>query len=129
MQRTITSALALIALGATAGCGGDENPASMKPAARPPVATTGETQADAKTITIKMKRIAFTPPRVTVRVGQTVRWVNAEDVDHNVDSKAFHSKTFRLGGSFEYTTEKPGTIAYICTVHPFMKGKLVVTRG
>ncbi|HEX2667565.1 MAG TPA: plastocyanin/azurin family copper-binding protein [Gammaproteobacteria bacterium] len=31
------------------------------------------------------------------------------------------------GDTYSYTFTKPGTYSYYCTLHPFMKGKVVVT--
>jgi plastocyanin len=38
------------------------------------------------------------------------------------------SKAFGGGGSYSYTPRKPGTIKYVCTLHPGMDGTLVVTK-
>jgi plastocyanin len=38
----------------------------------------------------------------------------------------FESDTFGEGGTFSYTPDRPGTIAYVCTIHPGMDGTLTV---
>jgi LPXTG-motif cell wall-anchored protein len=44
------------------------------------------------------------------------------------DSKTFDSGSVApRGGTFSFTTNTPGTFAYHCTFHPWMKATLVVT--
>jgi plastocyanin len=74
-----------------------------------------------------MKNIAFSPTSQTVKVGQTVKWVNQDDVPHNVEGGPLHSKTFTKGGSYTFTPKKAETISYVCTIHPNMKATLTVT--
>ena len=119
MPRSSAVAVSFLALGSLAACG-DTAPAASPP---PPTATA------AGALVIEMRGIAFAPRTARVKVGRTVRWVNRDTAKHNVDSKAFKSRTFGRGGSFSYRAKRAGTFAYLCTVHPFMKGKLVVTAA
>lgn len=134
MARTFTMLLAVAALTGFAGCGGDDNKSSDSGSSATPAATataqTG-TAAPPKTAAgeVVMKGIRFQPGEITVKVGDTVTWKNEDPVDHNVvaDKGAdFKSDTFGEGGTFEYKTEKAGTIEYECTIHPGMTGKLIV---
>jgi plastocyanin len=80
---------------------------------------------------IGMRDLRFVPDRVAVTVGQKVTWTNDDKVDHNVTATSgakFMSKAFGGGGRYSYTPRTPGTIAYVCTLHPGMKGKLIVTK-
>ncbi|MFL6415545.1 MAG: cupredoxin family copper-binding protein [Bryobacteraceae bacterium] len=80
----------------------------------------------------KVVRIAdfrFQPEIVTVPRGATVEWKNADIVPHSatsVDKKAFDSRQIPTGGSWHVTVKEPGTFEYQCTLHPNMKGTLVV---
>ena len=74
-----------------------------------------------------MKNIQFAPTSQTVKVGQTVKWVNQDDVAHNVKGGPLNSKTFGKGGSYTFTPKKAETISYVCTIHPGMKATLTVT--
>jgi plastocyanin len=81
--------------------------------------------------TISMKDIQFSPKSLTVKVGQTVTWVNDDSVDHNVtanDGKTFKSSNFGHGGTFKWKATKAGTVAYNCTIHSGMTGTLTVTQ-
>lgn len=72
----------------------------------------------------------FDPETLTVPAGTTVTWTNKDEIPHTVASS---DKTFQgsggldTGDSYSYTFTKPGTYSYYCTLHPFMKGKVVVT--
>jgi plastocyanin len=124
MKRIPLLLLAVIAL-AAAGCGSSDNSStsdtSSSAASEPAPASGGGT------VTIDMKNIQFDPSSATVKVGQTVKWVNEDDVPHNVTGGPLKSKTFGKDGSFEFTPKKAETISYVCTIHPGMKATLTVT--
>ncbi|MDX6658497.1 MAG: hypothetical protein QOH62_3290 [Solirubrobacteraceae bacterium] len=133
MKRIPLLILALLALTA-AGCGSSSNSSSSSSGSSSTPATTtgaatssGGTAAKSGTVTIDMQNIAFNPKTVTVKVGQTVKWVNKDDVPHNVTGGPLKSSTFNKGGSYAYTPKKAGTISYVCTIHPGMTGTLTVT--
>ncbi len=79
-----------------------------------------------------MQNYAFTPKVIHVHVGQSIHWVNEDNVGHNVTGTSgpgfTASPTFSQGGSFTLKLSKPGTYTYICTIHPFMKGTIVVSQ-
>lgn len=148
MPRILSALMAVAAL-AFAGCGSDDNSTSS---AAPPAAVASTPTTPPKSATpsntastpassddsgatgeveIKMQNIQFSPNNVTVKVGQKVKWVNEDSVDHNVtatDGENFKSDNFGKGKSYEYTVDKPGTIKYTCTIHPGMDGTLTVTK-
>jgi plastocyanin len=128
MKRLPLLLLAVLAL-AAAGCGGGSDDNSNSASTPAPAATsdTGTSATSGGAVTIDMKNIAFDPTSVTVKVGQTVKWVNEDDAPHNVVGGPLKSKTFGKGGSFEYTPKKAETISYVCTIHPGMKATLTVT--
>ena len=71
----------------------------------------------------------FTPAEVTVKAGTTIRWTNHGYVPHTVDftGGAVHSGVLNNGNQFTHTFTTPGTYPYICHIHPFMHGTVVVT--
>jgi plastocyanin len=81
--------------------------------------------ADAK---VQIDQYAFLPQRITVKPGTTVTWTNDDDDSHTVasSSKLFKSKALDTGDKFSFTFTTPGTYAYICSVHPYMIGTIVV---
>lgn len=138
MRRIVTLLLPLAAVAVVAaGCGSsDDNTTSAAASAATPAATTSAPAATtpstgaAGSVTIKMQNTAFNPAQTTVKVGQKVEWENEDAFDHNVVATAgetFRSDNFGQGGKFEFTVDKPGTIDYVCTIHPGMDGTLTVT--
>ena len=83
-------------------------------------------------VEIKAADSKFTPDRVEVKVGTTVRWTNADKrTSHSViwlGPGGFESERFFPGESYERKFEKPGTYPYGCGPHPEMKGVIVVTE-
>ena len=87
-----------------------------------PVASTAASQ------TVRITDFKFTPSTVTVNVGDTVTWVNDGPTLHTATAEdgSFDTGNLDDGESGSATFNTPGTISYICTPHPFMKGKVVV---
>lgn len=72
----------------------------------------------------------FTPPSVTVQVGDTVTWSNGGHNAHTVTANGggFDSGNLNPGQSFSQTFTQPGTVAYYCKYHRSlgMKGTITV---
>ncbi|HSS57400.1 MAG TPA: cupredoxin domain-containing protein [Solirubrobacteraceae bacterium] len=106
---------------AAAGCGGGKST---------PAATPTPTSAPAAAVVpVVMRNIKFVPARVTVKVGQTVRWTNDDKVAHTVASAKLKvaSEAIGHGQTYELKATKPGTFPYYCTIHANQNGVLVVT--
>ncbi|MCW2996777.1 MAG: blue (type 1) copper domain protein [Solirubrobacterales bacterium] len=102
---------------------------SSTPASSSSTPATSTPAASGKDVSISMKNIAFDPKSVTAKVGQTVIWKNDDTVDHNVvatSGETFKSANFGQGATYKYKLDKPGTIKYVCTIHPGMDGTIVV---
>ena len=79
---------------------------------------------------------SFTPANYTVPMGATVMWMNLEGIisqydpgDHNVAFQTgitASSTTLHQYNTYSYTFTQAGTFTYICTIHPFMKGAIIV---
>jgi plastocyanin len=123
-MRLIPMLVACLAL-VLAGCGGGNDNGGGSSSGG------GGGSSSGSTVTIDMKNIKFAPQDATVKVGQTVKWVNQDTVDHDVQAKSgadFKSDLFGNGKSFEWKADKAGTVSYVCTVHPGMVGTLKVTQ-
>src|SRR5579863_3438919 len=76
----------------------------------------------------------FTPNTVTVPKGDIIEWTNNDTVPHTVtnapDGSIFDSNLISAGKTYSLDTSKlNGTeYDYMCTVHPFMTGKIVITQ-
>jgi plastocyanin len=57
-----------------------------------------------------------------------VTWINKDPFPHTVTSKEgrFDSREIAAGKSWSFTPRKAGAFAYVCTLHPTMKGVLRV---
>ncbi len=77
----------------------------------------------------------FVPESITVTKGTTVTWSNNDATLHTVTSGTteagnagtdFDSVYMASGKTFEHTFSNAGTFNYYCTLHPFMKGQIIV---
>ena len=85
--------------------------------------------AQGKTAGVHIDNFAFTPAEITVSPGTTITWENRDDIPHTVyasDKKTFHSKPLDTNDKFSFTFGTPGEYEYFCTLHPHMKGKVIV---
>lgn len=77
----------------------------------------------------------FDPLLLNVPVGATVTWKNLDSTLHTVTSGSaesgksgtiFDSSYLTGGKTFQHTFSIAGTFDYYCTLHPYMKGQIVV---
>jgi len=81
----------------------------------------------ATTATITVKDFAFQPNTVTIRVGDTVTWANADTTTHTVTSNGnWDTGGFAPGTSRSITFGTAGTYPYFCNLHSIMFGTVVV---
>jgi plastocyanin len=85
-----------------------------------------EDPKDANVVTID--NFSFSPGDLTVAVGTTVKFVNHDDIPHNIvnKDKVFRSKPLDTDDSYSYTFASAGTFDYFCGLHPKMQGKIIV---
>ena len=88
----------------------------------------GQTAAAANPTTVNIDNFTFTPGTLTVTAGTTVTWKNEDDSPHRIGDKdgTFKSAALDTDDTFSHTFAKPGVYPYICTIHPYMTGKIVV---
>ena len=86
----------------------------------------------------------YLPREITVRVNDTVTWINKDTEAHTVTSGIgagieslmnnkkgtpnglFDSGLIRPGQSWTHIFTRPGTYTYFCTIHPWMDGVVTV---
>jgi plastocyanin len=70
----------------------------------------------------------FEPPVAMVKRGDIVEWRNADPVPHTATAKdaGLDSGVIAAGSAFRFTAQRKGRYDYVCTLHPTMKGTLVV---
>jgi plastocyanin len=132
--RTIRSLLAATAAGVAltlSACGGSPPPAAAAappaPSSPPAPAVTANPVA---TTSVGIANFAFSPAAITVKAGSTVTWTNQDEDAHTVAiSGSPASQPLQNGDTFTHTFAQPGTYSYLCTIHPYMRGMVVVTAG
>ena len=99
-------ALLAAALGALAsGCGGeDSRPADV----------------------VEVRDFDFAPQSFSAKAGEPVEWENTGEQIHNVKGDGFFSRAMNPGERYSFTFRKAGSYDYLCTLHPQMKGTIVV---
>ncbi|MBI2448400.1 cupredoxin family copper-binding protein [Candidatus Microgenomates bacterium] len=80
----------------------------------------------AKTYNVSIKNFAFLSGNLTIKRGDTVIWTNFDSIGHTATGGSFDSKILNKGESFSFTFYSSGTFDYLCSPHPYMKGKIVV---
>jgi plastocyanin len=78
--------------------------------------------------TITIGAMKFPADTTVISAGQAVRWNNSDPLGHTItfDAGEPGSELINPGGAFVHRFDRPGTYAYHCTPHPFMKGVIVV---
>jgi amicyanin len=117
--------------GMTPGMSGQTMPGmpSMSGVQSPP-ATTADAPAPQGGTAVSISDFKFNPATLTVPVGATVTWTNQDEEPHTVAAKdgSFHSPGMDTRATYSFTFTTPGSYEYICSIHPFMTGTVVVTK-
>ena len=72
--------------------------------------------------------LAYMPSAIQVSPGTTVTWTNNDYVVHTVTDTAgtFDSDLIQPQNTWKHTFDSKGTYNYFCTLHPWMKGEVIV---
>ncbi len=82
--------------------------------------------AGPKETTVLIKNLSYLPDTVTVKVGETVTWLNNDDRDHTVRGPGFNSGNIKPGKTWSFVFPKAGDYPYGCAYHPRMRGTVKV---
>ena len=115
--------------GMTPGMSGQAMPGMQSPPASAS-ATTADAPAPQGGTAVAIADFKFNPATLTVPVGTTVTWTNQDEEPHTLAAKdgSFHSPGIDTHGTYSFTFTTPGSYDYICSIHPFMTGTVVVTK-
>jgi plastocyanin len=83
----------------------------------------------AATETVTINNYTFTPATLTVHPGDTVIWSNQDSIPHtatSIDGKSFDSGTIDPGDNWKFVFSKAGRFDYKCSIHPDMRGTIIV---
>lgn len=85
-------------------------------------------EQSAAAATVQIAGMAFSPALVTIESGGSVTWDQSAAMPHTVTAAdgGFSSKRMTAGNSYTRVFDEPGTYTYYCSVHPSMRGEIVV---
>lgn len=116
--RITGSALFVVLVAALGGCGGDGDGQANPPAVAPP-ATDGK---------IAIKDFKYAPVTANVKLGESITVTNEDDAPHTLTVRdGSDSGNLEQGKSFTFTPKAAGTLDYICDIHQYMKGQIIVS--
>ncbi|HEV2251551.1 MAG TPA: cupredoxin domain-containing protein, partial [Candidatus Limnocylindria bacterium] len=77
---------------------------------------------------VVIQDFTFVPQTATINVGESVTWINNDPLNHTAtsDTGAFDTGAIPASGNRTVSFSTAGTFAYHCSVHPSMKGTIVV---
>lgn|SRR5690606_11594106 len=76
---------------------------------------------------VEMRNFAFEPAVLEASVGDTVEFVNRDIVPHTATAEgAWDSGSIAAGAQWSTVLEAAGTVEYVCTLHPSMRGRIEV---
>jgi plastocyanin len=77
---------------------------------------------------VAISGMRFVPERLEVAAGDTIVWTNKDFLPHTVTAAAakIESGVLAQDASFKLVVRRKGDIAYICRLHPGMRGLVVV---
>jgi plastocyanin len=128
-----TVTLSLAALSAACGGGSSDGAPTAPPAnATAPSSATGDNTVKAVEGAGDPRTAwTFDPSEITVAAGGSVTFVDAGKEAHTAtaDGASFDTGTLNPGESKAVTFDEAGSFAYHCSLHPWMKGTVVVTAA
>ena len=133
-RRRRIAALAAAGTVALTACGASAAGTTAMPPPNAPATSSGPSSATGTatpttTAGVGIVNFAFSPAALTVKAGTTVVWTNKDSIAHSVNftTGGINSKVLNQNDQFTYTFTTPGTYDYICSIHPFMHGSVIVT--
>ena len=85
-----------------------------------------------KTHAMDQKGMEFRPHILTITVGDSVKFLNSDGVDHNVytpDGDTYNQGVFPKGQSREHQVTKAGVYTQLCSIHPEMLAYIFVGQN
>jgi plastocyanin len=75
----------------------------------------------------------YIPSIITAKPGEEITWINEDSAFHSVTSGSYDEPTDMFDSgyldpyqSFSLSFEEKGTYDYFCTLHPWMKGQVII---
>jgi plastocyanin len=92
----------------------------------------GPPAAKPRTLAMDQRAMAFVPKVLVVATGDTVKFLNHDNVVHNVyspDGEGFNLGSFKQDEERTYHFTKAGAYTQLCSIHPEMLGFVYVAPG
>jgi plastocyanin len=110
------------------------SPAREPQGAEPDRGSPGSADPSGGKVDVGVRDFVFFPRRVRVRVSQIVVWHNLDHVQHTIVAQGSvpgpDAKRLGYNDRYEFTALRPGLVRYACTIHPWVRGELIVVpRG
>ncbi|NDF26771.1 MAG: hypothetical protein EB153_04295 [Nitrosopumilaceae archaeon] len=104
--------------------------------AETPVESTESASTEAVTVEIAAGAVSdtncadkcYNPSVAKIPVGGTITWKNADNASHTATetNSKFDTSLLTAGAEYSQTFSEAGTFDYMCTLHPWMKGQVIV---
>lgn len=87
-----------------------------------------EATPSAQRVEVIISKLSFQPASKTIGKGSTIVWRNQDTVSHTVTAEdgSFNSGAIVAGDMFVQRFDKVKTYTYSCSIHPEMKGTIIV---
>lgn len=124
MNKYQISLLLILATTSMIGCSTTSTP--PVPVTNTPATVNETIDKTLNTVSVNIQNFNFIPQTLTVNTGGSVTWTNNDSAPHIINSPSFNSSSLSKGESFTQTFSEPGTFDYTCSLHPSMKGQIIV---
>jgi plastocyanin len=129
-RHPLVAATVLLVVGVIAGCSNSSGSSGSSAATAAPASASasGGSAPAAGGSTVEISNFTFAPATLTVPAGTAVTWKFDDSTQHTVtaDDNSFTSAAMGAGQTYMHTFDTKGTLAYHCSIHPFMKGSVEV---
>ncbi len=88
-------------------------------------ATLATVSAKAETVQVTIDKLVFSPAEITVKVGDTIEWINKDRIVHTATVKGGWEVMIPAGKTGSKVIESADAVDYYCRFHPNMKGRIV----
>jgi plastocyanin len=99
---------------------------SFRVSASAPLVARGQTGGT----TVRISGFVFRPAVLRATTGSVIKWTNDDPAAHTVTSSKgspLTSRRLQKGDAYTFRFSGPGTYAYLCAIHPAMKGRVIVS--
>ncbi len=79
-----------------------------------------------KRLNVFIRDNIFLPNKNALQQGAKVTWYNEDTKSHTVTGEGWGSAELAPGKAYTKTFDLPGTYAYHCSLHPSMKGEIII---